>query len=67
MKERGSFKMKPWMWVLFLVGALLLIFNFDPAGDALEKIFGKGAKTWGVNIILIGMIIYFTFIARKTE
>ncbi len=56
-----------WVWLLLAVGILLTIFNFDPIGDGLEKVFGKGADKWAINIILIGMIIYVTFFSKKKK
>jgi hypothetical protein len=52
------------MWIAILVALLLVVFNFDPIGDGLEKIFGKGADRWTINIALIALIIY-TFVKRK--
>ncbi|HOR57691.1 MAG TPA: hypothetical protein PLV82_03400 [bacterium] len=65
MNEQKPFEFKPWMWISLIVAALFLVFNFDPVGDGLEKIFGKGADKWAINITLIGMIIYFTFFGKK--
>ena len=56
------FKMKLWMWVLLLIAALLLAFNFDPVGKMLNNAFGNGADKWAVNIMIIALIIY-SFIA----
>jgi len=64
MEEQRSLRFKPWMWVALLVVFLLIVFNFDPVGDGLEKIFGKGADRWAINITLIALIIY-TFIKKK--
>jgi len=57
-------KFKPWMLVALAVAALLLIFNFDPVGDTLEKAFGQGAHKWAINIVLVALIVY-TFIKKK--
>jgi len=63
-EEQKPFEFKPWMWVALLVAILLVVFNFDPVGNGLEKIFGKGADRWAINIVLIALIAY-TFIKKK--
>ncbi|MFH1566253.1 MAG: hypothetical protein ABIB98_03605 [bacterium] len=64
MKEQKPFEFKPWMWVVLLVAILLVVFNFDPVGNGLVKIFGKGAYRWATNIVLIALIAY-TFIKKR--
>jgi ABC-type dipeptide/oligopeptide/nickel transport system permease subunit len=63
-EERKPFELKPWMWVALLVALLLVVFNFDPIGDGLEKIFGQGTDRWAINIVLIAIIIY-AFVKKK--
>mgnify|MGYP001591864769 CR=1 FL=1 len=60
-----SFKMKPWMWVLLLIAALLLVFNFDPVGKALNNAFGNGADKLAISIVVIALIIYFLVVTKK--
>ena len=62
-----SFKMKPWMWVLLLIAALLLIFNFDPVGQMLNNAFGNGADKWAINIVVIALIIYSFVVGTKKK
>jgi len=64
MEEKKLFVFKPWMLVAFAVAVLLLVFNFDPIGDTLEKIFGQGADKWTINIVLVALIVY-TFAKKK--
>ena len=52
------------MWGLIVIALLLIVFNIDPVGHALNSVFGKGADRWGINIIIIGAII-FTFLKKK--
>ena len=52
------------MLVALLVAILLVVFNFDPVGNGLEKIFGKGADRWAICIVPIALIAY-TFIKKK--
>jgi hypothetical protein len=63
-EEQKPFEFKPWMLVALLVASLLILLNFDPIGDRLEKILGQGADRWTINVILIALIIY-TFIKKK--
>lgn len=65
-EERKSFEFKPRMLVALLaVTALFLVAsNFDPVGNWLEKIFGKGAGRWTTNIVLMALIVY-VFIKKK--
>lgn len=60
--EKVTFK--PWVWVVVLVGLLLIVFNVDPIGDGLKKVFGQGADRWAINIMLIALIIY-AFVKKK--
>lgn len=64
MEERKPLEFKPWMWIALLVALLLVVFDFDPVGDGLEKIFGKGASKYALSIILSVFIIY-TFVKKK--
>ena len=64
MTEQKPFQTKPWMWICLLVTVLLLVFNFDPVGDGLEKLFGKDADKWATNILLVSLIVY-TFVKKK--
>jgi len=64
MEKQESFEFKPWMWIALLVAFLLIVFNFDPVGDVLEKVFGQGADKWATNILLIILVIY-VFIKKK--
>ena len=67
MEEQKPFefkRFKSWMLVTFLVALLLVGFNFDPVGDGLEKIFGRGADKWAINIVITALIIY-TFVKKK--
>jgi len=64
MEEKKPFQFKPWMLVALAVAVLLLVFNFDPVGDTLEKAFGQGADKWAINIVLVALIVY-TFIKKK--
>jgi ABC-type dipeptide/oligopeptide/nickel transport system permease subunit len=63
-KEQKPFEFKPWMLVAPTIALLLIVFNFDPVGDGLEKMFGHGADKWTINIVLIALIIY-TFVKKK--
>jgi len=63
-ENQKPFKIKPWMWGLIVIALLLIVFNIDPVGHALNSVFGKGADRWGINIIIIGAII-FTFLKKK--
>lgn len=58
MKEEKPFQTRLWMWICLLATVLLLVFNFDPVGDGLEKLFGKDVDRWATNILLISLIIY---------
>lgn len=64
MEKEKPFQFKPWMLVVLVVAVLLLVFNFDPVGDILEKTFGQGADRWAINIVLVALIVY-TFIKKK--
>jgi hypothetical protein len=59
-----SFRIKPWVLVLCLIALSLVVFNYDPIGDVLNKTFGKGADKWAVNIVIVALIIG-TFFRRK--
>ncbi len=51
--------MRQWMLLAFIfLAVFLVVFNFDPVGDGLQKIFGKGADGRAINIILTALIIY---------
>ncbi len=49
------------MWVLLFVGMTLLLLNYDPVGDLLNRQFGPNAERWTTNIILIAVVL-FTFL-----
>lgn len=65
MDQKKPFEIKLWMVALFAVGVLCLLFNFDPIGNGLDQVFGKGADKWAINIIIVGLIIYLTFFGKK--
>ena len=56
--EQKPFEFKPWMWVALLVALLLVVFNLDPFGNGLERIFGQGVDRWAINIMLVALIVY---------
>lgn len=56
MIEQNKTVIKPWM--LTVVAILLTIFNFGPAVDALENIFGVGVDKCAIEIILLTLIVY---------
>ena len=64
MEGQKPFEFKPWMWVVLPVALLLVVFNFDPVGDGLKRIFGHGADRWAINIVLIALIVY-AFVKKK--
>lgn len=58
MSEQRQTFFKPWMWMLLVVAISLLALNYDPVGDILENMFGKGAKQWAINIYLLAFTAY---------
>ena len=57
--------MKPWMWLLLAVALLLVLFDIDPVGDNLNKMFGKHAAQMAINFILIAIAGYLLFKNKK--
>jgi hypothetical protein len=50
--------MKPWMWLVVLLALVLAVFNVDPIGAIVVKVFGQGSKQWVINLIIIAAIVY---------
>jgi len=53
-----------WTVTLIIVAILLVITNFDPVGNFLDKAFGKGYEPWAI-IIVFGVFIVYFFIKKK--
>ena len=64
MEENKPFQFKPWMLVTLAVAVLLLVSNFDPVGDTLEKALGQGADKFIINLIAVGAVVYALFTIR---
>ena len=62
-----SFKMRPWIRILILIAALLLVFDFDPVGRVLNSFFGNGTDEWAIKVLVATLIIYSFIIATKEK
>jgi hypothetical protein len=46
------------MWLVVLLALVLAVFNVDPIGAIVVKVFGQGSKQWVINLIIIAAIVY---------
>ena len=57
--------MKAWMWLVLLLVLVITLFNFDPLGVVVVRLFGEGSRQWAINLIIIAAIIFVIVRGQK--